>query len=189
MSNDWGRRLSLAMLGVAIVAVALSTDAKACANDAGTAAQAPGFIHPAPGKLMTAFGQRIHPLLNARKDHNGIDYFAEVGDPIVAAASGEVRFAENKGQFGIAIEIRHDAGWQTFYAHLSRPDVRSGDCVKVGDPIGAAGNTGFSTGPHLHFEILQNGALVDPASLLDMTGRECVIVCPADRPCACEPAK
>jgi murein DD-endopeptidase MepM/ murein hydrolase activator NlpD len=183
-SRQW-----IGLLGAVVVGVALSADAQACATDTATTAKAPTFIHPAPGKLMTAFGRRVHPLLNVRKHHNGIDYFASIGDPIIAAASGEVRFAERKGEYGVAIEIGHGAGWATFYAHLSRPDVRTGDCVKGGDLIGKSGNTGFSTGPHLHFEIRHNGAHVDPAKLLDMTGRECVIVCPSDRPCMCEPSK
>lgn len=179
----------IGLLGVMVIAIVLSADAQACATDTGTTAKGPSFIHPAPGKLMTAFGRRHHPLLNVRKHHDGIDYFANIGDPVIAAAGGEVRFAEHKGQFGISIEIRHGAGWATFYAHLSRPAVRAGDCVKVGDSIGASGNTGFSIGPHLHFEIRHNGAHLDPAKLLDMTGRECVIVCPSDKPCMCEPSR
>jgi murein DD-endopeptidase MepM/ murein hydrolase activator NlpD len=79
--------------------------------------------------------------------------------------------AGNQGQFGVAIEIRHEAGWATFYAHLSRPAVRAGDCVKTGDVIGASGNTGLSTGPHLHFELRRDGKPIEPASLLDVTGR------------------
>jgi murein DD-endopeptidase MepM/ murein hydrolase activator NlpD len=179
----------IGLMCAAYAGVVLSADAEACATDVGAPAKEPSFIHPASGMVMTAFGLRVHPLLNTKKHHDGIDYVANIGDPIHAAADGEVRFAESKGQFGIAIEIQHDAGWVTFYAHLSRPSVRAGDCVRAGDIIGASGDTGFSTGPHLHFEIRHNGAHVDPAKLLDMNGRNCVIVCPSDQPCMCETSK
>ncbi len=97
-----------------------------------------GRVHPpSSGEIETTFGPRIHPLLNVTRQHDGIDYFAAIGDPVIAAASGEVRFAENKGEFGIAVEIRHEAGWVTFYAHFSCPSVRAGDCVKAGDVIGS----------------------------------------------------
>lgn len=184
-------RFWVAHLGAAIACFGLSADVQACAPGARPVGKAPSFIHPAPGLVMTVFGPRVHPLLNVRKRHDGLDYVAATGDPIHAAASGEVAFAGHQGRFGIAIEIRHDAGWATYYAHLTRPSVRAGDCVKAGDVIGASGNTGFSTGPHLHFEIRHNGAHVDPASPLDIAGRKCVLVCPSDAnlPCVCEPSK
>jgi murein DD-endopeptidase MepM/ murein hydrolase activator NlpD len=163
-------RLGMVHLGVAFACFVLSADVRACATVAAPTAKV-HFIHPAPTKMETAFGPRFHPLLNTRRHHDGIDYFAKVGDPVQAAADGEVTFAGNKGEYGIAIEIRHDAGWTTIYAHLNWPTVRAGDCVKAGAVIGASGNTGFLTGPHLHFEIRQNDKVVDPTSLLDMTGR------------------
>lgn len=183
-------RLGVACL-VAAVGFSLPGDLQACVPDATPMAKAPNFVHPAPGMVMAVFGPRFHPLLNMKKHHDGIDYLAKVGDPIIAAASGEVAFAGHQGPFGIAIEIRHDGGWSTFYAHLSRPSVRAGDCVTAGDVIGASGNTGFSTGPHLHLEIRHNGTHVDPETLLDIAGRKCVLDCPSDpnKPCVCEPAK
>lgn len=185
-------RLWVTPLGGAIACFALSADVRACATtDAGPTAKAPSLIHPAPGKIFETFGPRFHPLLNGRRQHNGFDYLANTGDPIHAAASGEVTFAGDLGAHGRAIEIKHDAGWATFYAHLSRPAVRTGDCVKAGDVIGASGNTGLSTGPHLHFEIRRDGNPIDPETLLDITGRKCVLDCPSDpdRPCTCEPSK
>jgi murein DD-endopeptidase MepM/ murein hydrolase activator NlpD len=190
MIGYFGRR-RMARLGALFACLVLSADALACSTDTDPPAKVPGFTHPAAGKIFTKFGPRFHPLLNLVRHHDGIDYLAKVGDPILAAASGEVAFAGWRGQFGIAVQIRHRGGWETFYAHLSRPSVRAGDCVRAGDVIGLSGNTGFSTGPHLHFEISHDGSHVDPATLLDITGRECVLECPADpdRPCACEPEK
>jgi len=149
---------------------ALSSAAQACATDAAWA-NGPRFVHPAPGKIIVDFGRHVHPLLNRVRQHNGIDYAADIGDPIHAAAGGEVTFAGHKGEFGLAMEIQHADGWVTFYAHLSRFTVRPGDCVKAGDIIGKSGNTGFSVGPHLHFEIRSKGAHIDPANLLDVAGR------------------
>jgi len=190
MSGRQNRRW-VGFLGLALAGLVLSAEAQACATDAGAPAGTMNFVHPAPGRIFTIFGPRRHPLLNLVRNHDGIDYLAAVGDPIVAAAGGEVTFAGWKGQFGIAIQIRHRDGWETLYAHLSRPIVRAGDCLKAGDGIGMSGNTGFSTGPHLHFEISRNGTHVDPATLLDITGRKCVLDCPSDpdRPCVCEPSK
>jgi murein DD-endopeptidase MepM/ murein hydrolase activator NlpD len=159
------------LVAAASAGMVLSADAKACATDPVSIAKGPSFIHPAPGKIEAGFGPRFHPLLNFIMQHNGMDYIANIGDPVHAAASGEVTSAGNQGEHGNAIEIRHGAGWVTFYAHLSRLAVRAGDCVKAGDLIGMSGNSGFSVGPHLHFEIRENGKYLDPAPLLDMMGR------------------
>jgi murein DD-endopeptidase MepM/ murein hydrolase activator NlpD len=118
------------------------------------------------GEIVETFGIRFHPLLNTRKQHTGMDFAAAVGQPLTAAAAGEIASAGNEGSPGIAILIRHQDGWETFYSHLSRLAVRAGDCVKRGDLIGYSGSTGFTVGRVLHFEVRHNGTPIDPSSLL-----------------------
>lgn len=107
--------------------------------------------------------------------HNGIDYGIAVGTPIYAVWSGRVRYAQmNQGGFGNLIVIRHLNGLETFYAHLSRIDVRINQEVRSGDIIGLSGNTGRSTGPHLHFEVRFFDNPIDPELVL---GRSELLVC------------
>ena len=110
------------------------------------------FIWPARGSLTSGFGWRWGRV------HQGIDIAGPVGTPIVAAASGVVNFAGwNSGGYGYMVDIRHPDGTVTRYAHNSAVYVRAGQTVTQGQPIAAMGSTGFSTGPHLHFEIRPNG--------------------------------
>jgi murein DD-endopeptidase MepM/ murein hydrolase activator NlpD len=118
-------------------------------------------------RLTSGFGVRYHPLLNTRKLHTGVDWAAPIGTPIVAAGSGVIEEAGHKGQYGNYIRIRHANGYQTAYAHMSRfaPGVAPGVKVRQNQMIGYSGNTGFSTGPHLHYEVLVNNQFVDPLSI------------------------
>jgi LysM repeat protein len=105
-----------------------------------------GYTHPVPGAVRT---QGIH-------GYNGVDYGAAVGTPILAAASGEVIVAKTSGYnggYGLYVVIKHANGTQTLYGHLSKVSVAVGDTVSGGETIGLLGNTGRSTGPHLHFEV------------------------------------
>ncbi|MGQ9865201.1 MAG: peptidoglycan DD-metalloendopeptidase family protein [Pseudanabaenaceae cyanobacterium] len=124
-------------------------------NDLGVST---GFIWPAQGVLTSGFGWRWGRM------HQGIDIAGPVGTPILAAAAGVVEFSGwNDGGYGYMIDIRHSDGTVTRYAHNSALYVRSGQSVGQGQPIAAMGSTGFSTGPHLHFEIRPNGgAAVNP---------------------------
>ena len=99
-------------------------------------------------------------------DHPGIDFAAPIGTPIVATASGVVKKAGEKGDYGNLIYIAHDEHYATLYAHLSKMKVKEGDQVKQGDVIGFVGNTGKSTGPHLHYEVRYDGEQVNPKKLL-----------------------
>jgi murein DD-endopeptidase MepM/ murein hydrolase activator NlpD len=112
--------------------------------------------------LHHGFGPRWHPITKKKVLHRGIDYQAPMGTEVSAAGEGIVSEAGHKGAYGYCIVIQHDDTYQTLYAHLSRVDVAVGDEIKAGAPIGAVGSSGASTGPHLHFEILENGAPVDP---------------------------
>lgn len=117
------------------------------------------------GRITSGFNlARFHPLLKIRRPHLGIDYGAPVGTPIRAVGDGTILVAQMRGGAGNMISLRHNAVYMTNYKHLSRfgPGIRAGKRVRQGDLIGYTGTTGLSTGPHLHFEMWQNGRYVDP---------------------------
>lgn len=135
------------------------------------------FIKPVNGPITSPFGWRIHPIHGTRKHHNGVDFGAEKGSPIRAADSGRITEVvstcqegdqECGGGFGNYIVIDHGNGFETLYAHLltNSATVRVGAWVEQGQVIGRVGSTGWSTGPHLHFELYQNRKRVDPAAFL-----------------------
>jgi murein DD-endopeptidase MepM/ murein hydrolase activator NlpD len=113
---------------------------------------------------------RFHPIKKIFRPHHGVDYAASVGTPVVAVADGGVTFAGWKGGYGRFIEVRHSGGTETRYGHLSRiaPGVRPGGHVSQGQVIGYVGSTGLSTGPHLHYEMVQNGASINPLTLKNL---------------------
>lgn len=116
--------------------------------------------------LGSPFGQRSDPILGLRAMHQGIDFNAENGTPVVAAADGMVRSAAYQSDFGNMIELDHGDGLTTHYAHLSKMSVKPGSLVKRGERIGAVGSTGRSTGSHLHFEVRMLGVAQNPAHFL-----------------------
>jgi murein DD-endopeptidase MepM/ murein hydrolase activator NlpD len=116
-------------------------------------------------RLTSGFGMRIHPLLNTRRLHTGIDWSAPLGTPVIAAGGGRVSSAGVTGELGNAVRIDHGAGWQTLYALLAHFDVQEGDCVAFGTVIGKVGATGLTYGPTLHFELRQHGWPIDPLRL------------------------
>ena len=97
------------------------------------------------------------------RGHKAIDFAGDVGSPLFAAKAGKVTFAGWDGNYGYAVVIDHGNGYQTRYAHASALCVRKGETVSQGQQIAKLGNTGRSTGPHLHFEILKNGNQINPA--------------------------
>ena len=117
-------------------------------------------------ELGSRFGLRIDPLTGQQAMHTGLDFPAEVGTPIVAAAGGVVQAQEVHPAYGHMVEIDHGNNIATRYAHASRVLVKKGDIVKRGDLIAEVGNTGRSTGPHLHFEVLVSGVPQNPARFL-----------------------
>lgn len=108
------------------------------------------------------YGSRIHPVLGTRLNHWGLDFRAPVGTNIIAPADGVVKFAGRSGGFGNLVIISHAYGFETYYAHLSKFKVRVGDIVNKGELIALSGNTGRSSGPHLHYEIHYLGKKLDP---------------------------
>ena len=118
------------------------------------------------GWYSSNYGWRIAPFNSMRTFHEGMDFMAEVGTPARAAAGGVVIFSDFHPQYGNMIEIDHGNGLITRYAHLSKRMVKAGDVVLSGGNIGQVGSTGRATGPHLHFEVRQNGAPLNPVRFL-----------------------
>lgn len=133
----------------------------------------------------SGFGLRLDPIAKVRALHEGIDFVAEPGTPVMAAAGGVVAVAELHPQYGNLIEVDHGNGFSTRYAHLSRCLVKPGQIVRRGQVLAASGNTGRSTGPHLHFEVRYRGVAQDPARFLHHnaapTQSVAMAVKPADR--------
>ncbi len=119
--------------------------------------------HP---RLTSPFGLRLHPLLGYTRMHQGVDFGVPVGSPVMAAGDGTVEAARWALGYGRWIRLRHADGYETAYAHLSAfaPGVAPGRMVRQSEVIGWSGNSGLSTGPHLHFEVWLNGRAIDPAT-------------------------
>ncbi|PUE06357.1 hypothetical protein B9Z51_16200 [Limnohabitans sp. T6-5] len=116
--------------------------------------------------LTSSFGVRSDPLTHLPSMHEGIDFVAPVGTPIQATAAGLVLRSERAGAYGNMIEVSHADGFVTRYAHLKTAMVQEGAVVQRGDTVGLLGNTGRSTGPHLHYEVIYKGQAMHPAKAL-----------------------
>ena len=124
-----------------------------------------GFVPPLNYLTVTcAYGWRIHPIWGDKRFHSGVDLAANQGDPIYAIASGTVTTASYSDAYGYNVSISHGNGYGSMYAHMTNYIVSAGDFVSQGQVIGYVGTTGWSTGPHLHFEIYVNGGTVNPMS-------------------------
>ena len=122
---------------------------------------------PTDSYVTSDFGYRMHPVLGGRAHHNGIDFEADIGDPVRSAGNGLIKFAGWKAGFGNVVEIDHQNGYVTLYAHNSAFVVKEGDIVRAGQVVAKAGSTGRSTGPHVHFEVHKEGRPVNPRVFLD----------------------
>jgi murein DD-endopeptidase MepM/ murein hydrolase activator NlpD len=136
-------------------------------------------IQPVSNKDMTrvasGYGWRIHPIYKTEKLHTGMDFTASVGTDIYATGNGTVVKVEKDGRgYGNTVIINHGYGYETLYGHMSKFNVRPGQKVKRGDLIGFVGNSGSSTGPHLHYEVRKNGNPVNPVNFYynDLTPEE-----------------
>ena len=116
--------------------------------------------------IVSGFGVRIDPFLSKPAMHTGLDFRAEIGDPVLATANGTVAVAGWTGGYGNMVEIDHGNGLATRYGHMSEIDVKVGQQVKLGQSLGKVGTTGRSTGPHLHYETRIDGEAVDPQRFL-----------------------
>jgi len=128
----------------------------------------PSYIKPlSGGRSSSPFGPRSAPTAGASTYHKGHDWATPVGTPIVASCGGTVEKAGWGSGYGYVVYINHPDGRQTRYAHLSKVLVKAGQTVKQGERIALSGNTGITSGPHLHFEMLINGKQVNPLNYLD----------------------
>ncbi len=125
-----------------------------------------GWVLPSPGAITSWFGPRLHPVLGYTRMHNGVDFNCWTGDPIRSATDGIVIMAQYYGGYGYTIIVQHANSLSTLYAHLSAFNSQVNDYVVAGQQIGQCGTTGLSTGPHLHFEVRQSGAPVNPLPYL-----------------------
>lgn len=121
---------------------------------------------PTQGRFTSGYGYRIDPLYGTRQFHRGIDIANSIGTEIVAAGSGVVTYSGMQGGFGYVTIINHGYNYYTVYAHCNKLYKEVGDSVKKGEAIAEIGNTGKSTGPHLHFEIRYNGSSINPWDVL-----------------------
>ena len=122
--------------------------------------------------VSSEFGWRTDPIDGRHRFHAGTDLRLAYGQEVRAAAAGSVSFAGDQGGYGTTVIVRHADGLETRYAHLSSMDVRAGDEVAAGQIIARSGNTGRTTGPHLHFEVRQNGRPVDPEAVEGLASLE-----------------
>lgn len=123
-------------------------------------------IWPTRGWITSGFGYRVYPFTGETKFHEGIDISTRIGTNVIATADGIVTDAGYDITYGNNIIVDHGFGFVTRYGHLSKIDVKPGNVVKRGQKIGEVGNTGFSTGPHLHYEIRINGVPVNPENYI-----------------------
>ena len=149
------KRHSLLVFPLVIVSVAYSQDAPS--------------IPPVSDKFAVSreFGVVHHSVTNVTRVHDGVDFNVPNGTPVRATADGKVIQAVEIKNYGLVVTIKHARGFQTFYAHLSKLAVRVGEKVKRGATIGYSGNSGLSSGPHLHYEVRVRGEKVNPQNYMD----------------------
>lgn len=121
---------------------------------------------PAVGVFTSGFGTRKHPITGRVRMHEGLDVANRIGTPVVATADGVIRYANYRGSFGYLVVIDHGYGLETWYGHCNRLLVQAGQSVRRGDRIALLGNSGGSTGPHVHYEVRVYGIPVDPRTYL-----------------------
>jgi len=121
---------------------------------------------PAHGPIISRFGMRNHPIFNEERFHNGIDIAMDIGTPVHPVKAGVVSFSGEISGYGRVVDVDHGNGTITRYAHLSERRVKAGDQVHTDTLLGASGETGLTTGPHLHFEVRHQGQAIDPLTVM-----------------------
>ena len=151
------------------IAIPVAPPVKAEVEKAGPITRQIAFTAPVRGYAINSpFGLRKLAIEAKARAHKGVDIAAPKGTTVFTASEGEVvRTGYDPQGYGNFIEVRHPNGMSTLYGHLSRIDVANGDAVTMGQRIGLVGSTGYSTGPHLHFEVRRNGAQVNPTKVVD----------------------
>lgn len=128
------------------------------------------LTHPVRGRVTSHYGWRVHPILRGHRMHHGVDIAVPTGTPIHCLDEGVVRYAGWHGGGGLTVVVRHANGLDTAYKHCSKLLVKTGDRVTRHQVVGNVGQTGMSTGPHLHFEMMRNGVWLDPAKYHESLG-------------------
>lgn len=141
--------------------------------EAASAQELVQYVYPLAKQTVTSgFGTRRHPIANGWREHRGVDLRTKQGEPVRAIKDGLILKAGRAGGYGLRVTIYHGNGLVTVYAHLNKIEVAKGAYVRAGELIGAAGSTGAVTGPHLHFEVMQDGEHIDPEKYLyELTGK------------------
>lgn len=125
--------------------------------------------YPYPGNITSTFGHRENPFSGTGVEtHKGLDIKGPSGAPVKSMAKGKVEFAGVRGGYGNCVILKHGNGFETLYGHLSKIKVKVGQKIDIGQQIGNIGSTGRSTGPHLHYEVHQNGQRINPKSFLTL---------------------
>jgi murein DD-endopeptidase MepM/ murein hydrolase activator NlpD len=162
-----GQKIDLSAIyeGRAVAATASVTEPAAMPNE--NVPRLPSEVQvPVYGRITSRFGMRDHPILETERFHTGVDIAVPTGEDIRPMMSGMVVFAGVKGGYGNLVEIDHGNGMRTRYGHLSDTLVKVGDYLSANQVLGLAGQTGYATGPHLHFEVRQNGQPIDPLRVI-----------------------
>ena len=141
----------------------------------------PTTMPVALGYYSSNYGHRIDPISGRTSYHTGVDIIAAPGTPVMAAAGGVVSYSGWMAEYGNVVEVSHDNGLTSRYAHLSRSLVKVGEVVLKGQPIAKVGNTGRTTGPHLHFEVREKGIPLNPNKFLSLDKSDMVIKASAQR--------
>ena len=133
--------------------------------------QSPVWINPLYGPISSPSGIRFSPITGRREFHDGIDIAVPIGTKVVSPKAGYVLSVSYSPSFGRVLRIEHDDGYVSFFAHLNRITVATGDRVTQGQAVAYSGNTGWSTGPHLHFGLFRDGQFVDPYQYVTLNMR------------------
>ena len=124
-------------------------------------------VTPVQGELSSSYGYRNHPLDGSNSFHKGVDLAADQGTPVAAFAAGTVDFIGESDAYGLYIQLNHGNGITTFYCHCSELLAQKGERVEVGQTIAKVGNTGRTTGSHLHLELKRDGVLLNPVYYIE----------------------
>ena len=154
-------------VGVDAPAGLVFPDAAVAPAAAALAAPGPALLAPA-GRVSSSYGWRQDPIDGQLKFHKGTDIAMPIGQEVPSALAGQVTFAGDMAGYGLTVVVNHGGGVETRYAHLSEVEVRAGDAVAQGQTIAKSGSSGRSTGPHLHFEVLESGQPVDPSAVFGL---------------------
>lgn len=126
------------------------------------------WLAPVKGVITSACGERVNPILGKQEIHNGLDIAVEEGTDVVAVKSGTVTEVRTSATYGKVLKYETEDGYEVMYAHLSQVLVKKGDEIRQGQVVAKSGNTGLSTGPHLHYSLWRNGELIDPMDFVSM---------------------